>query len=78
MTEWSRFDLKGWQFRAFMPDTNDEAKQWTVKVTDPKGIQYAMYIPMEHDPIFGPDVSDCALLNDIVDEFIRDKGIEDD
>jgi allophanate hydrolase subunit 1 len=76
MDQWSRFELNGWTFRAMMPSNDEETQQWTVKVTDPKGNQRALYIPMDYAPRFGPDMADVDRLNVAVDEFVKSQGIE--
>ena len=76
MDEWSEFLLKGWNFTAYMPSTDSETQQWTMAITDPLGHKIAMYVPMFHAPIFGPDVEDVAALNDAVESFITDDGID--
>ena len=76
MTEWSKFELNGWRFVAFMPDNEIETQQWLVHIIDPKGTEHSLYVPMDYEPRFGPDAGDVDALSAAVESFIKERGIE--
>lgn len=56
---------------------NDEVPQvWTVLVEKAGAVVHREIIPLYHRPIFGPDVDDVTILNDRVEEMIKELGLE--
>jgi hypothetical protein len=68
------FTENGYKVDAFMPRNSGQKRQWTVKVykegeEDPSRV---ITIPMSHEPIFGVDIEDRAILEARVDEIMTE------
>jgi hypothetical protein len=77
MDEWSRFELGGHLFVAFLPSSDDEDQVFTLVVSKDGRELRREAIPLLHRPIFGPDAGDVAALNARVEAVIRELGLED-
>lgn len=75
-SEWSRFDLKGWQFRAYLPNSDNDPQEWHVTIIDPQKVIHTLTVPMDYAPVWGPDASDVFALNEAIEVFIAEHGIE--
>jgi hypothetical protein len=76
MDEWSRFTLAGHLFVAYLPSDVDEPQAFTVVVTR-KGKEIRREsISLIHEPTFGPDVADIAVLDQLVEKIIAELGLK--
>lgn len=78
MDEWSRFELKGHVFVAYLPSSREEPKVFTLVVSKEGQEVRRETVPLLYEPVFGPDVGDVAALNERVEEVVRELGLEDD
>lgn len=76
MQEWSRFELKGHTFVAYLPSDDTEESVFSISVLKDGAELRREKIALFHRPIFGPDVEDVAMLNEKVEEIIADLGLE--
>lgn len=78
MREWSRFELGGYRFVAFLPDSGADTMSWTIVITDISGAKRPgreEHVTLTHAPRFGPDVDDVAQLEERVEQLILELGI---
>lgn len=76
MSTYGEFDLNGWHFKAEMPDSDDEPRQWTITFSNPEGLEHVRSATMLYAPIFGPDIDDVATLNETIEAVIEEYAIE--
>jgi hypothetical protein len=85
MEEYSRFSLKDHTFIAFGPSGDGEPREWTLQVNKDEYVNNQhkstlikeVKIPIIHRPIFGYDVNDLELLNEKVEELIKELKLEE-
>lgn len=74
------FSEGGYLVKAFMPVRPSQTRQWTIRVYE-EGAAIVeeeaeplreRTIRMVHEPVFGPDASDVAALEDGVEELMRE------
>jgi allophanate hydrolase subunit 1 len=70
------FDLGDYHFACYMPSSNQEVCEWTIRVTKENELIIEETIPMVYEPIFGPDEEDVIARDTRVEEIIKELGLE--
>lgn len=76
MQEWSRFELSGHVFIAYLPSNDQEPQHFTISVLKDGTEIRRETVPLLYRPVFGPDVGDVAALNAKVEQIIAELGLE--
>jgi hypothetical protein len=67
--KYAEFTENGWHVVADLPDK--APFEWTLTAT--RGDETRTWtVPMDYEPLFGPDVMDVRALEDSTDEFLRE------
>lgn len=71
--EFSRLEVDGWIGIASLPSHRKMASEWHFEILNPDGEPAYALIPgepLDHDPIFGPDIDDVARAERRLNELI--------
>ena len=69
------FTLADHIFTCFLPSSDDEESVWTITVTKDGRELRRETLPLLYRPIFGPDIEDCAVLDERIEEIIKELGL---
>lgn len=73
---YGKFDIDGGTMYAYMPSSNEERTEWTIKYVKDEETVFVDRVDMTYAPIFGPDAGDVVSLNVRIEELIKKYNLE--
>lgn len=71
MELYGSFEERGYKIEAYMPSSDAEPQQFTLKVYKDGNLSKEATLEMLFPPIFGVDVEDVQRLEEKTEEFIK-------
>jgi hypothetical protein len=76
MIPYANFRLQGYRFEAFIPESDEEAHQFTLTITLAGREIRGEHVRMLYPCLFSVDVADLAVLEERTEEIIMEFGLE--